>query len=197
MSYLLPAWELSIEQKKNFRVSCVEAAVRVAMEYKISRDRYEFRVRDILAEDVGLSCWQSNGQAEQQSWVHHRVTDSQIIGVYKIVQNSFQPRVTEIQFARNGHVCAHHPLETCYSGLASMARLIEVCRSEEARRLSDLDRNIITTTDWGQRVEGYFTEPYVFYPGEEMSISLKRTPGDTCDDLILVGIVVERDGARV
>lgn len=118
--YLIPTWDLEIEQKSAFRKFAIENLIsRGVCKWAINQS--EIITRQLLAQDLGLSSWQTPPQeaGEEKPWVSHVIPSNNIIIITGIVQLSQCPKVSTIAF-KVGHASnlrAIFDIDEIYSGL--------------------------------------------------------------------------------
>ena len=198
MTYIIPAWELDNGIKSNFRSAAQKIAIERALAHRVVADIDALTVRDILPEDLMLSFWTTCKEQGWQTWCDLVIPSNKFIVFTKFVQNSFLPRALELDITCGGSCVGKFPLEACYAGLPSLGALVRLCMDPETRqvieRLEGRGNETPMPSVFGQHAEGYFNEPYVFDENAQLTIKVKYAPGESVDNLILCGFVVEPQG---
>jgi len=183
MSYMIPTWEVSVENKKLFRQAVIECLINQALRVKISGKRFELNVRSLLPSDLGLETWDTPPQATHTTvpWIHYEL-DQKVVGLYKIVQLSENPTVSEIGVA---------PPATKMYDISQLYGLIPLLKKLEGT--DDLEILQIQYGLENLRMEGWFTEPHIFDSHIAISVTSNSSEKTNGDKLVLVGFVIEKD----
>jgi len=155
-------------------------------------------IRDLRPEDLGLRSWAVPPIAANTptAWIRAFVSPTQVIGIYKVLQLSANPKVSTLELYRGARMrLGIHELESCYGGLPILKALQKALLSPEARQVLDRMAGrepMEAHPDFGSHVEAYFSEPYVFGPNDTLELVVTARQ-DTVDDyLVLGGFVAER-----
>lgn len=196
MSYIIPSKDLTIKQKESYRGQVLDTMMSRALSTRTILDEAVGLMRELLPSDLGLKNWVTPEQkaGEDKVWIAHNVNHRQI-SIYKILQLSSEPGVSQITFIRNGSIEGIHPLESIYGSLPFWKLLASTLLSPQATKvLERLAGKPIKMLPDIVEMEGYFSEPYIFDREDRVEITLltsQPTPGDT---LYLGGLVVEPVG---
>jgi hypothetical protein len=196
MSYIIPARDIDIARKQEFRSLAIESLIVRALALELARNRYDFVIRDLMPQDLGLPNWGIN--IGPNSWISATINRQQVVGIYKVMQLGLNPTASGISFRNSGSTMAIFNLESCYGGLPIIKNLAQALVSPEAREV--LVRmvgpsEIHTFPELGAPMEGYFSEPIIYNPRDFMTIAL--TTSGASDYLVLGGFVCEPKGITV
>lgn len=191
-SYIIPAWDLKVDAKKEYRKLTQEALASRAF---LEMGHGEINIRALTASDLGLKSWRTPGQpAENKSvWINHTLKDRQYIGIYGITQLSPYPRISGLRISI-GHSGATtlglHQIETLYSILPVLRKMQTL---QEGNWLKDTFGNLENI-----RMEGYFAMPYMWCQLHVVYIEVDSfTNNKTGDHLVLNGFVAEPVGQTI
>ena len=191
-SYLIPAWDLSIEQRLKLRVQSLFYMHAVAQD----RDMGEVVVRELLASDLGLKTWRTPKQCadERSIWIRHELKNK-IVCINRVIQLSLTPKVSEVMIGEGPHqsrIFGIHGLETMYP-------ILRVLKA--ARCFNDLEWKGIVEA-YGDitslNMEAYFSDPYLFPSGSLVAIDvLSAEDNKRGDKLMLGGYIAEHYGETI
>lgn len=191
ISSIISSADLTLEQKREFW-----KRARITVERK-HRQYFNFlpeaiRVRDLLPRDLGLESWII--PAGTMHWINHQLKPATTIILYKILNLSPEPTLTELEFlvvGMNGvsELLGIQNIESCYAILAVIKNLGQL-RGLEIKDLH-LHLNI--------PMEAYFTDPYLFKgSGGRQRIIINITArGNEENHLLIGGFICEPLGKTV
>lgn len=184
MGYIVPTWEIAAEAKRHFVNQSIDYAFQKAMVAGLARTLDELHAQDLHASDLGLTSWQIPEQPAYTTitWISHRI-EGKVIVLLKVVQLSEKPTISEIKVSS--------PATDIYE-LGHLYGLIPLLR--KIKQLGDLE---ILQTQYGLenlRMEGWFSSPHIFGPGDcaIISVTSNSPKASSGDKLVLVGYVVEK-----
>ena len=195
MSYLIPSWGISLEKKENFRYLMSGAMLRRARDLGIASQQDELVNMGLFSKDLGLPKWivPEHKEGEWVDWVSCRVEPQQIIGVYGLsIIFPFTPGITIIKFSYGlsaAVTLAVFPLSSLYS-IGPIAKVLE---EDIVLSIIGQATNPELKLDWLQewpKMEGYFSEPVVYSPGDLCTIRLWSDSPDRAG-LVLNGFVAK------
>ena len=185
MSYLIPTWEISIDNKEKFRRDLVEVAISKAEAQRIGKSRYELFVKELTPSHLGLESWVTPKQLPHTTltWINYQSDCDKILSFYKVVQLNEDPGIISITIQTGKGLISHHNIGQLY-GLVPTLKKIKETNNWDLLQVQYGLENL--------RMEGWFSEPYVIENSETIKIDVttgaKGTDGDT---LLLIGFVVE------
>jgi hypothetical protein len=191
-SYPIPTWDLSIDNRKEYRRASIKSLGRRFTDKLGSDGIY---IRQLLASDLGLKSWRTPAHPPGSThvWINHTLGPAQSIIIIGITQLSRDPKVSEIIFRRGatGQVTLGHlEIDELYSFIP-LLKPQEKFRAREIRfeRFGSLDR---------VRMTAYFSEPY-YYDINECVHIMVRSPEDNKagDKLMLKGYIAEPEGLTI
>jgi len=189
MAYLIPTWELSVDNRTAMRNHCKEAIIRQFIkEYHCLAS--ECRIRMLVPSDLGLESWHtpSCGSKQAVNWINHKGNHNQVAIIYKIVLLETMPKITSITIS---------PYDgTMLFDLSQFYSLIPVLK--KAKSTGEL---AILQVQYGLenlRMEGWFTETPVTKEGTDLIIDVISEVGCKIGDrLVLGGLVAEKWGEEI
>ena len=197
----LPVRDLSISQRQEYMQRSLAVGYAEVKRKGLAVEDRELVSLDLGPENLGLSDWatpvtQGGGFT---TWINHMVSNWSAICIYKFLQLSLDPAVSTLEFLRNRTVIGINELEHCYGGLPIVTALARALMSREAKEVLDrlAGNEAEVSPDLGFPMEGYFSEPYVWGPGDQMNILVKSRRDSPGNYIVLGGFVIERRGNRV
>lgn len=200
---IIPSRDLTDSDKKYLRVSCENSLIQELVNRGVIGGKEDVEILDLLPEDLGLRNWDTPGlkMGIWTDWVKYQFPSSTAVCLYKVLQLSNKPKVSEIRVSRgfSSSIIGQYNLESCYAGLPIIENLKFATMSEEGRAvLERLTGKAVKEGVIGTVMEGYFTNPHFFSPQTVMNIQLKanyeNTPGDR---LVLGGYIAKPKGMRI
>ena len=192
MGYTISSWDLSIKDRRAFRIAMIEAMIERAKYLAIIRDRHELVIRTLTPEDVGLKQWRTPPQkpGEETTWINFEVPPTQVFGIFKLIQLSKDPKVTTLTFSVvfSGSVLikAHHNFEHLYALLPVLDKIKEY-------KTQFASQSIFGSVDQ-MVMEAYLTEPIIYDAGDYLHLSVTSPEGNkNGDKLMLGGFVLEKN----
>ena len=131
MSYIVPAGEISIAEKKAYRGTTVESGIQRALYSAITKSREGLVPTPLFASDCGMNRWVIGRHVGNKpfTWINHRVSTTAVIVFYKVVILSpTSPGVSEITF-RIGATGAMTKAKFELSQLYSIGAFLETLRT--------------------------------------------------------------------
>ncbi len=192
-SYTIPAWDLKITNKQLFRKSYIEGLSKVAtrdLEYP------RFTIRELTYSDLGLTSWNTPGQSRNSynQWISHTIGPHQIFCVYGMILLSEEPKVSELKIGSG-------PYGSVITGIHAVDKLKAVLQI--IKRIDRMD----DTAGWMEdtfgdlreiKMEGYFSEPYIWRPRQCIWMSVKSSSDNPSGDtLFLNGFIAEVEGLKI
>jgi hypothetical protein len=196
---ILPVYDVGINDRKSFRAQCYEM-LRSRFNHFFNDQYPSTTVLDLRPCDVGLTSWETPELKAQKwtKWVDYSLQPPKMVAIYKILQLSSKPKVSEMRVMSGASIMGEYGLEPCYAGLPILDNLRRLALSPDAKEVMErLTGEAIRESIIGTIMEGYLTEPVIFDPQQTMRVSLmsyEDTPGD---HLVLGGFVIEPSGMRV
>lgn len=202
MSYAIPGNDLTPEKKEQYRCQVSEACVRRGLECGLAQHRPDLRIRDLSSADLGLLSW-STPELKENTWVRWiNVTSPShgIIGIYKCLQLSMEPKVSSLSFWAGGSRVAQFELESCYGGLPILSNLKKLLLDPEAREvlktLSGKEGEKAEPVLCSQ-MEAWFTEPIMLSPSYLFWADVLSHQDAPPDYLVLGGFIIESRGQTI
>jgi hypothetical protein len=194
MSYLIPIWELTMENRTERRQVYQEAMLQRAVNLGVCQNKYELTIRKLGLADLGLNNWCiKNG-------FRHTLPTWCVYGIYKLTALSVEPTAQHIRITKgNGRMPIFSAdLAEMYSGL-NIVKALYHDSLDELRVTEKLLGHPTTELEKFMenkeiRCEAYLSEPIIFDPADVMGIDV--TP-DNNDFLVIGGFVAERIGTTI
>ncbi len=201
--YTLAARDISLEDKKNFRAMLKETMLTTLVA-KTGIKREGIVIRDLLPSDVrlGQTGWATPPLVANawNKWFVASVNQNQCIGIYRVTQLHFKPSISQIRFGNGVTIIGLHLLESCYSGFPTIEALAKALEDPVTREVLDRmlgrDEDPRVHPDFGAPMEAWFSQPYVYSPGDTIRIDVYA--GNIAPDyLVLGGFVAEPQGMTI
>lgn len=195
MSYLIESWNLSMEDKKKFRINSVEAGIARALHLGIVTDREELVVWGLSSSAVGLGGWTFGPPIGRgwDTWIQHENTSRGVLVIIKVtILSPLTPGLDGIRFfagSTKAALKASYSLSQLY-GIAPLLQAIQEKLSID--RLAGVRENL---ESW-PIMEGYFSEPIIYDPRDNINIDLLCDSTDGIG-LALGGFVIRRIGEDI
>jgi len=193
MSYTIPSWDLKISQKELYRKYSVEKLLEKATK---ELNFPQTTIRELTYTDLGLNSWNTPAQAGNcySQWISHPVGEYQLFGIYGVVLLSDDPKLAELKIGSG-------PYGSVITGIHAIEKLKSVLPI--IKRIDRLD----DTAGWMQdtfgdlreiKMEGYFSEPYIWKPRQHIWMSTKSSSDNPLGDtLFLNGFIAEVEGLTI
>ena len=194
MSYLVPSWELTLEQKRDYCKNTMERALNRAMMLGLANRKEELTIRKLMPADLGLDNWTIN-QGSLQVKGLNSTGNNQVIAIYKLAALSPDPVAQRIEMGFRSHKVFIADLSEMYSGL----NLVKAMYYNDLLAIKTTERLLgETTADLEKlmenkdiRCEAYMSEPWIIDPQSRIEINVHPICSDT---LVIVGFVIELKG---
>ncbi len=201
MSYLIPGWNLSIEDKKQFRCKTVEVAMDRAQHLALARDRCELVVEGLFPSYLGLKKWiaPEHPVDEWFTWIQHKVDSPSVIAITHVsIIFPVTPGLNLLRFCI-GPMAAATKAVFSLSSLYSVGPLLKALEEDASISKIAGANNEKERIEWLKNwpiMEGYFSEPVIYGPQDLVNIKLFCDSADKAG-LVLGGFVIEPIGITV
>ncbi len=201
MSHLIPSWDLSIDDKKKFREGTVRAGVQRALALALAHDECELVEVGLLSSFLGLRKWivpEQHPVDEWFTWIKHKTSPLVIAITHISIVFPVTPGLNLLRFGLGetlNTTKAVFSLSSLYSIgplLKALEEDVSISRIAEANN----DRERIEWLKNWPIMEGYFSEPIIYGPGDFINIQLCCDSAEKAG-LVLGGFVIERVGRTV
>lgn len=197
MSYLIPGWNVSIENKKQFRRAASDALVQRSIQLGIATSEHDVVHLGLFPKHIGLSKWvvPEHREGEWFEWSSYEIGRHCIAILSVSIVFPFTPGISLLKFqagVTRSTTMALFSLSSLYS-IGPVLKTLE--EDISIQRIANNDLNLQWLNDW-PKMEGYFSEPIIYDAGATFTASLFCDSTDKLG-LVLDGFVLEKIGQSV
>lgn len=202
--YLINADDISIEDKKRYKIAAIEAGRQRGLAMGLARQEAELIAAEFEPKNFGLETWQTKPLTAGTvfNWIQHDISSYCVYVLCKIFCGSLSPGARAITFMV-GHsgatVRAVLQLHECYAGLPSFNKFFSMVGGDAAEVMGRLmGREEKKNNIFLGRSAAYLTEPIVYDPADHIWVSLEVERNSPEGDwIILSGFRIERFGMTI
>ncbi len=198
MSHLIPGWDLSTEKKQEFREMTQRAGVQRALHHALAQNEHELVTVGLLPSFLGFKKWivpEQHPVDEWFTWIKHK-TNSVVIAITHIsIVFPVTPGLNLLRFCL-GESTSTTKAVFSLSSLYSIGPLLKALEEDVSVSKIAEANNERERIDWLKNwpiMEGYFSEPIFYGPGDFINIQLLCDSAEKAG-LVLGGFVIEQVG---
>jgi len=187
-NYILPAHDVLVKEKQNYRRAIQDTMVSVAFQLGLITHKEDALIRGIKCSDLGLTSWQIPPTKKETltNWIHITNYHNKILCIYKVIPLSATPTVSRLVIRLDQESISDFGINSLYSLLPIIQHLKTIEEEDigwTKAYFGDIDRI---------RMEGYFSEPIIIGGGKCLDIEIStKCDSQGQEELLLDGFVLE------